>query len=128
MDFKEVYYPPSRLPFEDSIKVFCGSFTSAFDFMYPWHKGEDMIFLGPKSKQEFVDILNGESNKEFKAPLKREGCEIWIGTTEGWKKLLRIRGWGHLTGCGGLNLDAEVAAKIQDDFGDWIIQTFTEKK
>lgn len=28
----------------------------------------------------------------------------------------------------GLNLDAKVAAKIQDDFGDWIIQTFTEKK
>jgi len=37
------------------------------------------------------------------------------------KEVLLIRGWGRLTGGGGLNLPHEVAAKLQDDFGNWIV-------
>jgi len=39
-----------------------------------------------------------------------------------------IRGWGYLIGTGGLNLSAEKAAKIQDDFGNWIVETLSKKK
>lgn len=37
------------------------------------------------------------------------------------EQFIRIRGWGNLTGVGAHNLPAEKAAKIQDDFRDWII-------
>lgn len=36
---------------------------------------------------------------------------------------LVVRGWGYLTGVGGLNLPEEEAAKIQDEFSDWIYET-----
>ena len=37
-----------------------------------------------------------------------------------------IRGWGHLIGTGGLHLNDEDAAKIQDDFGQYIIDTLNK--
>ena len=36
--------------------------------------------------------------------------------------LLRIRGWGHLTGIGGLHLSEEEAKAIQDEFGEYIVK------
>lgn len=41
--------------------------------------------------------------------------------------IIRIRGWGHLTGCGALNLPSEKAAKIQDDFGEWIVKKLKQE-
>lgn len=37
------------------------------------------------------------------------------------QKFICIRGWGNLTGTGGYHFSQEKAAKIQDDFRDWII-------
>jgi hypothetical protein len=37
-----------------------------------------------------------------------------------------IRGWGNLTGVGANNFPAEKAAKIQDDFRDWLIRKLSE--
>ena len=34
-----------------------------------------------------------------------------------------VRGWGGLTGTGALNLSQDKAAKIQDDFCDFIEET-----
>jgi hypothetical protein len=36
---------------------------------------------------------------------------------------IEIRGWGNLTGIGGHKFEAEKAAKIQDDFANWIMDT-----
>ena len=41
--------------------------------------------------------------------------------------LLRIRGWGHLTGVGGLHLSNEEAIKIQDEFGEYITNKLNGK-
>lgn len=35
--------------------------------------------------------------------------------------LLVVRGWGYLTGTGGLHLDVEEASKIQDDFAQFVV-------
>lgn len=40
--------------------------------------------------------------------------------------IITIRGWGNLTGIGANNFSAEKAAKIQDDFGYWIIYKLTK--
>lgn len=37
------------------------------------------------------------------------------------QKFICIRGWGNLTGTGGYHFSQEKAAKIQDNFRDWII-------
>ncbi len=36
--------------------------------------------------------------------------------------IICIRGWGNLTGTGGMNLPAEEAANIQDTFADFIVE------
>ena len=36
-----------------------------------------------------------------------------------------VRGWGYLTGSGAKHLSDENAAKIQDDFMDWVIKLFS---
>ncbi len=41
------------------------------------------------------------------------------------KPFMCIRGWGHLTGIGGLNLDAEIAEQIQDDLAKYILEKLT---
>ncbi len=37
-----------------------------------------------------------------------------------------IRGWGELISTGGQNLDMKEAAKIQDEFTDWIYNTLKQ--
>lgn len=37
-----------------------------------------------------------------------------------------IRGWGYLTGFGGLGMSDEEACKVQDCFGEWIAQAMTD--
>lgn len=38
------------------------------------------------------------------------------------KPLLRVRGWGHLTGIGALNLPVLEAIKIQNDFLNYLLE------
>jgi hypothetical protein len=38
------------------------------------------------------------------------------------RSILLIRGWGRLTGVGGLSLDSELAVKLQNEFADWVVQ------
>lgn len=50
---------------------------------------------------------------------------------ENYQKVAKLcvkgKGWGYLIGAGGLNLSAEEAVKIQDDFGNWIVNTLNKK-
>lgn len=71
---------------------------------------------------EFMERVCCELNEEYLGLARWENVESkgqYI-LADG-KPILIIRGWGHLTGCGALNLPSEEAAKIQDDFRDWII-------
>lgn len=67
-----------------------------------------------------VNALNGWEitfpNKKFNAS---DGC-IFDGVNE--DPVIVIRGWGYLTGTGGLNLAPEQAVKIQDELQGWIVK------
>lgn len=63
------------------------------------------------------DWFNDDDEKEY----------VWIKIEENWFKIILLRGWGHLTGVGGLHLPPDVAAKIQDEFGEWIAKTLNNK-
>lgn len=77
----------------------------------------DKIIDNKEIINELLAIINGESTKKVKADVKYEEGYIKI---DGHPVFL-LRGWGHLTGCGALNLPEEKAAKIQDDFANWVV-------
>lgn len=106
LTFKEVY----KLPLRDD-----------FSMCYIWSANHVMTFnkLIDNSEiiKEILAILNGESTKKVKADVTYEEGYIKIDG----HPILLLRGWGYLTGCGALNLPEEKAAKIQDDFANWVV-------
>lgn len=73
-----------------------------------------------KIKEKIIRALNSEGRIPNRARLTVDPNDSGIILNRG-KKFIRIRGWGNLTGVGGHNLPAEEAARIQDNFRDWII-------
>lgn len=43
------------------------------------------------------------------------------------KQQFLVRGWRHLTGCGGLNLPEKLASEMQDGFIDYILDRLNGK-
>lgn len=120
--FHDVYDLPLKLRWS---KVMTNSFKMAFDF--PFMRGmfsddKNEILLEPENQQKIVDTINGTGTNYIDGLTYDKGMILLNGDL-----LIMIRGWGHLTGMGGgLGLDNEVAAKIQDDFGKFIISKLTK--
>lgn len=119
MDFKEVYKLPFKLY---NYTVLTNDMKRAFDFnIKALLIHLDDVVLSPKQKELIVDKLNGKTTTpiidvSYKSPY------LYIKD----KCIAVVRGWGYLVGTGGLNLPEEEAAKIQDDFGNWIVETLTK--
>ena len=81
------------------------------------------VNISYEKQQELIDVLNGTKQFQFKHKFYREGIEIHSENPifKG-KPILLIRGWGYLTGVGGLHLSQEEAVKIQNEFGDYIVE------
>lgn len=97
---------------------------------YIWSANRIMVFTfdyGIKEEiyQQFTDLLNGEGDAEpFKDLHIEDGCELfWHDAYVG-----SFRGWGHLTGTGGLNLSEEEAAAVQDDFIRECMESLTKER
>lgn len=105
MDFKEAIKMPLHL---DE----CGC--------YVWSSDYQTVFTCLSKSRELLELivkkLNKESEHKFDAIYKNEMVYI------NGKATLLVRGWGYLTGTGGLNLSPDVAAKIQDDFCEWCVR------
>ena len=104
-----------------TLKVFTAENKMAFDWLSNFSL---------ETKNKIIAIINGESKikiaNKSKFYHKNDGivyCKILEGEKEGSEyKMFRMRGWGMLTGVGGYNLDAEYAAKIQDEFMEYCIK------
>lgn len=70
---------------------------------------------------ELAKILNGEDKPTKARKYEYNAPEI----LHNGEPLFVVRGWGHLTGSGAMNLEPEVAAKIQDEFAQWVIEKLT---
>jgi len=117
MNRKEIYKFP-LVKTKGYMQVFTQkSDMHAFDFV---HKK-----LNDDQKTKVVDRLNG-LGKGF---IAKEDLRYSHGDSTIFHKeeaFIQLRGWGHLTGVGGgLGLDYSEAAKIQDDFAEWIIKQLT---
>lgn len=70
--------------------------------------------------QRTCEILNGISKPQKVPALKYQGAEILLNG----KPFLIVRGWGSLRSSGFSEKDA---AKIQDEFGAWVIDKLCGK-
>lgn len=115
MTFKDVYKFPLKVDEYCPIITWTADKQRAFDWL---------IKATLEQKQQLVDVINGtNSDKKFKHQFYRDGIHIYSKAPELKEvPILRIRGWGHLTGTGGLHLPDEEAIRIQDEFGDYIVE------
>lgn len=116
-DWKDIY----KLPLKDS----------HVDLEHNWRSGRindakgNFVFQFSKvtqdSQQKLLDIINGVDRK-----LEKECFFIYdkgdIVENLSSRKVIKIRGWGNLTGSGGHNLSGEDGAKVQDTFADYIVE------
>lgn len=107
LTFKDVYQLPLK------IDKFCPFYTYSSNGVMTF----DNLIYEEKTLNDILAMLNGDSKTFITNDVTYENGEIKIDN----RPIFEVRGWGHLTGCGALNLPAEKAAKIQDDFANWVV-------
>lgn len=115
MTFKDVYKFPLKVDEYCDIITWTADKQRAFDWC---------VNIPLCKKQELINVLNNPTQHLFiKHKFYREGIEIYSENPifKG-ESVLLIRGWGYLTGIGGLHLSSEEAIRIQDEFGDYIVE------
>ena len=106
MDFKEIYFRPFRGdPGGHSSYIWCDKHTMCFSI------------LQKRLKNRIIALLNGDEAIPF-LRVEIDGDYIVINGSPA----LLVRGWGRLTGCGALKLEASKAKTIQKDFLEWTVQ------
>ena len=130
-DFKEVYKLPLKYVEDCPFMVLTADNQRAFDFEWEaWPTYEKDSHIDGKSIHDIIAKINGDDSiiLENYYNFSYSNGEIWAFNTKTKKKkhIMLIRGWGHLTGTCGLHLKDDDAAKIQDDFGQYIVETLNK--
>lgn len=115
MDFKEIY----KLPFRIIIDGMCAMSSNNV---------KTFTAFDPASQVELkriIDILNGDSTIKYdRNSIRAEKDAIYVNK----ESIILVRGWGYLTGSGGLGMNPNDAAKLQDEFIEWIVDTISEDR
>ena len=86
-----------------------------------------------KNARRIVQIINGEAEPNPGEAWVHNGVDFYTQdknyeeAASGWCYVFCVRGWGHLIGTGGLNLPVKGAARIQDDFVEYILSRLNSK-
>ena len=111
-NFKDYYTFPLQMDKNFTIKVFTKDHKMAFDWI---------VDISDKIKFEIINKLN---TPNIKTTLKSGGFSYKDGyILKDEYKIILIRGWGMLTGCGAFNLPTDEALKIQNEFANYITNT-----
>ena len=113
MKWQDCYQLPLKVDEYCPIITWTANKQRAFDWC---------VNISSEKQQELIDMINETKQHQFKHKFYREGIEIYSDNSIFKRPILRIRGWGYLTGIGRLHLSQEEAVKIQDDFGDYIVE------
>ncbi len=70
--------------------------------------------------RKIVAIINGEAESDREHEYVHNGYADIYRDAESF--VFSVRGWGHLTGTGGLRLPEKGASRIQDDFIAYILK------
>lgn len=95
---------------------------------YAWDNEGGMALMfdfGVKDEDRaaIVDVINGNSSAKM-PNLKFDGIEFF----DGENYIFCIRGCSYLTRIGACNLPEDKAAKIQDDFRDYVFNQLTKNE
>ena len=124
-DWTECYRLPLHL---DDYCVFAwdadgGMALSSFQLKYD---EEGNYLQGERERiKHIIDVINGDCSSDFESEwkLSDDPCKI---TYKGEYQFL-VRGWGHLIGCGALNLPTKLAGEMQDGFINYILDRLNGK-
>lgn len=109
--YKDVYELPLRVDDIGWVRDEKDQFVFQFQF--------DEKFL----QGNIISVINGTEKPKYQHEfIHKEGI-----ISEGCNDFILIRGWGHLTGIGGLNLSTEEACNIQDTFAEFIVEQLNQK-
>lgn len=98
---------------------------SAFNLVYDEHG--DLATGEEQRIAHMIDIINGECPTDYEAKWTTGDDDTTEIYYDGKFQFL-VRGWGHLTGCGELNLPEDLAAKMQDGFIAYILDRLNGKE
>lgn len=106
----------------EALEIYRPTFKS--DGVFIWSSDNVMSLMNASDydnsdemMNKLADILNGKRTPVGSKEYTYSAPEILLDG----KPLFVVRGWGHLTGQGALNLDRKMAADIQDKFAQWVI-------
>ena len=106
MTFKEAFTFPLKL-WAESAKIADAKGHHVADFC---------IEVPVEKMQEVLDVVNGTKASEF-GKARINGGYICNQS----HRVILMRGWGYLTGVGGLNLKEEDAIRIQSEMQQYIV-------
>lgn len=118
-----------ELTFKDFYKT---PFKRSMNGLYVKSDNNIATFIGGSENADIhlnniVEILNGN---KFAYKYDKNDVSI-VDKTKiviNQKEIIIVRGWGSLIGCNGFGLKPKEAAKVQDDFIQWVVDMITEKK
>ena len=112
MTFRDIYKPPFVIKL-DGIYAFSDNGTKSFTAFSPEAKAH---------LKRIVKLLNGEEAEKYsKGDVVFQDTKLCV-----CGHIIIVRGWGALIGSGGYHIPRDEAAKIQDDFTSWVVETITE--
>lgn len=114
--WKEVYQLPLHI---DKHGSYAWSKNGTMALTFETGEGEKQFVKAMKRADKILRCINGENVhvSDISWHLKNE-CEVYLG--DEW--VFTVRGWGHLTGIGGLHLNADQACEVQDGFIKYILE------
>lgn len=107
LTFKDVYKLPLKIDKHCPFYTYSANGVMTFDNLI---EEEDTL-------NDILAILNGDVKTFITNEVTYYRGEIKIDN----KPIFEVRGWGYLTGHCTLRLSYDEAAKIQDDFGNWVV-------
>lgn len=122
MKWQDAYKLPLKLWGVGEVKVFTADSTMAFDFMFEMFRDQypKMRLISDENKLDIIALINGEKKGAIEGVVTYDRKEQTVNVDG--DVIFLIRGWGNLTGTGGLNLQPEQAAFIQDEFAKYIVE------
>lgn len=112
VNFKEVWKLPFKYDEWGYIWTSEREMVFTFDDSVIEKKVNGVIKMDNTFAYNFTNLLNGKDGEKISGLEVKDGCDLYMDG----KYIGCFRGWGHLTGIGGLNLSDEDAAEVQDEF------------
>ena len=126
MEWKEVYKFPLKVVEATPFVAVTNDNKHAFDFVSTRDCYVPAFTVPYDYAMRFVNVINGENKTDFAPNFTYDNGFVYFGELP----VIRVRGWGYLTGKGkyALGLNGEDAVRLQNEFGGYIADKLNGKQ